>query len=143
MIFCLGDEKYESKGESYQKNNRIFNKDVTPDVYDKVMLSRPAFKLPVATWVDKKDMTDEEKTANSSYKQTGGYLKTLSYKDAWAEEWKTASAEFKVWVKGLPNFDAEIFEKITGITLNDSLIGQTATVEIGGKKYKATIQSEE
>lgn len=143
MLFCFGDGKYESKGEGYQKNNRIFNTDVNTDVFDTAMGARPAFKLPVATWVDKKDMTDDEKDNNSSYKQTGGYLKRLSYKDAWAEGWTTASTEFKDWVKNLPHFNADIFEKITGLKIGDSLVGQEAMVEIGGKKYKAVIKSEE
>lgn len=143
MIFCLGDGKYESKGEGYQKNNRIFNKDVSSDVFDKHYGSRPDFKLPVAMWVDKKDMTDDEKKKWTSYAQTGGFLKTLSYKDAWKEGWKTASDEFKKWVKELPNFDADLFQEITGIEWDEGIVGQTTTVEIGGKKYRAVIQSEE
>ena len=62
-------------------------------------------------------MTKDEMTTTRS--QMGGYLKVLSYQDAWAEGWKTASKEFKAWVLGLPNFNAEIFYKITGIKIDD------------------------
>ena len=61
MLFCLGDGKYESSGEGYQKNNRIFNKDVTSDEFDTARNTRPSFELPIAKWVDKDDMTNEEK----------------------------------------------------------------------------------
>ena len=141
MLFCLGDGKWESKGEGYQKNNRIFNKDVSKEVYDKAISSKPKFELPIAKWVEPKDLPKDGQTETA--KQIGGLLKTISYKDAWKEAWATASDKYKNWVKNLPNFDSEIFEKITGIKFSDSLIGQEATVEICGKKYKAKITSEE
>lgn len=124
MIFCLGEGKYESKGEGYQKNYRIFNKEVSKEVFDEIYSSQPTFKLPISIWVDKKDMTDEEKNNISVGKEIGGYLKVLDYKDAWKEGWKTASTDFKNWVKGLPNFDAKIFTEITGVEIEvDNLKG--------------------
>jgi len=141
MIFCFGDGKYESKGEGYQKNYRIFNKDVSKETFDKIYSSQPSFKLPVSVWVDKKDITDDEKENVSVWKEIGGYLKVLSYQDAWKEGWKTASKEFKEWVKGLPNFDEKMFKKITGLEIeNNSLKGQEVKVEVGGKTYRAIIQ---
>ena len=141
MLFCVGEGKYESKGEGYQKNNRIFNQQVTSDEFDKARKSRPEFELPIAKWIDKKDMTDEEKNNSSSWEQTGGYLKTLSYKDAWKEA--KMSDEWKKWVKGLPHFSTEIFEQITGLKWEDetSLVGKIVEVKVGGKTYKATITS--
>ena len=121
MIFCLGEGKYKSKGEGYQKNYRIFNKEVSKEVFDKVYGSQPKFKFPVSVWKDKKEMTEQEIKDNSICNQIGGYLKVLSYKDAWAEGWKTVSNEFKDWVKSLPNFDAELFERITGIKEDDEV----------------------
>ena len=115
MIFCSGDGRLISKGEGYQKHLRIFNQDVTEEEFSKAQSTRPSFELPIAKWVEKKDMTDEEKENWPSYSETGGFLKTLSYKDAWKEAWPKASKEFKDWVKNLPNFNAELFEKITGI----------------------------
>ncbi len=70
----------------------------------------------------------------------GGYLKTLSYKEAWAEGWKKATQEQKDWYKSFPNFDAEIFFEITGIRIDkDNLIGEEVKVVIKGKTYKAKI----
>ncbi len=139
MLFCLGDGKYESSGEGYQKNNRIFNKDVTSDEFDTARNTRPSFELPIAKWIDKDDMTDEEKKKYTVYKEIGGYLKVLSYKDAWKEGWSKASDEFKKWVNGLPNFDAKIFKEITGLDIEETLVGTIAEVKIGGKTYKAKI----
>ena len=84
MLFCLGDGRWERKGEGYQKNYRIFNKEVSEEVFDKAY-NNPEFKLPVSVWIDKKDMSEEEKKKYTICEQIGGYLKVLSYKDAWKE----------------------------------------------------------
>ena len=65
MIFCLGDGNYESKGEGYQKNNRIFNVDVTPDEFDTAKNAMPNFKLPIAKWVEYKDLDKDDQTTTS------------------------------------------------------------------------------
>ena len=88
-------------------------------------------------------LTDQEKKDFPIYKEIGGYLKTLSYKEAWAAGWAKATKEQKEWYQSLPNFSATIFEEITGISVNNSLIGKTATVEIDGRKYRAKIEMEE
>jgi hypothetical protein len=141
MIFCLGEGKYESKGSGFQKNYRIFNKEVSKEVFDKYYNSQPLFKLPISSWVNEKDMTDEEKNNKPIYKQIGGYLKTLSYKDAWKEGWKNASQEFKNWVINLPNFDEKIFTEIMGIekVKSQSLKGKKVKVELDGVSYEAII----
>ena len=140
MIFCLGEGRYQSKGDGYQKNLQIFNKPVTEEEYNKVKnaLNIKNFKLPVAKWVETKDMTKEEKDKWLSHKQTGGYLKTLSYQDAWKEMWSILSQEDKDFFKGIVNFDPEIFEKITGIKIEDetSLVGKEIEVKFDGKSYK-------
>jgi len=110
MLFCLGDGKYESKGYGYQKNNQIFNVQLTPDEWDKI--KKPNIKLPVTEWIDKEDMTFQEKKDKPVYKEIGGYLKVLSYKDAWAKWWAENDHEE---ILNLPHFDAKIFKKITGI----------------------------
>jgi len=139
MLFCLGEGKYANYGEGYQKNNRVFNVQVTEDEWAKANNSRPSFELPLAKWIDKDDMTDEEKKNYKIYKEIGGYLKVLSYQDAWKEGWSKASDEFKKWVKDLPHFDAKIFKEITGLDIEETLIGSIAEVKIGGKTYKAKI----
>ena len=53
----------------------------------------PHFKL--TEWVEEPDMTDEEKSKNPTYKTTGGYLKSYEYKEAWRNEWDSATQEDK------------------------------------------------
>lgn len=142
MLFCLGEGKYESKGIGYQKNYYIFNKPVSEEVYDKAINSQPEFNLPISVWKDKKDMSDEEIKQYLSCEQIGGYLKVLSYKDAWKVSWENASREFKQWVQDLPNFDKSIFQSITGIDIDVCDVvkdGEIIEVCIHGKKLKAKI----
>ena len=120
MLFCLGDGKYESKGTGYQKNNCIFNVQVTPDEWNKAKKSLPEIKIAITKWVDESDMTKDEKDNNSVYKEIGGYLKRHDYKEAWATWWSDASKSDKQAILDLPHFDAEIFEKITGIKVDDN-----------------------
>ena len=66
-------------------------------------------------WIDFSDMTDKEKADYPSCKTCGGYLKTLDYKEAFTASYERASQSDKDKIKKLPNFDAEIFFKISGI----------------------------
>jgi hypothetical protein len=142
MLFCLGDGKYEKQGEGYQKNNRVFNVQVTEIEFNKIKSNVPDIKLPVTKWIEEKEMTDEEKENNENYKTLGGYLKTLSYEDAWKSVWDEMSQEDKAKFLAIPHFDNEIFKEITGIDVNvePSLSGKEVKVEIDGKKYVAIIK---
>jgi hypothetical protein len=142
MLFCLGDGKYATKGEGYQKNNRVFNVQVTPEEFDKIRASLPTIKVPLTKWIDKKDMTDEEKENSSVWKEVGGYLKVNTYENAWAIWWKEASQEDKNKILNCKYFNAEIFTKITGIKdfAVKSLSGKVVKVEIDGQKYEAVIK---
>ena len=96
--------------------------------------------FPLNVWVYASDMTDQEKKDHKGWEITNGYLKTLSYKEAWQEGWKNATQEQKDWYKSFPNFDAEIFKEITGIDVNEgNLIGETVEVKVKGRTYKAKI----
>jgi hypothetical protein len=118
MIFCLGDSQYETKGEGYQKNNRIFNVQVTKDEWDAAKRTLPELKIALTKWIDKKDMTAQEKKDKSGWDTMGGYLKRFEYKEAWAVWWATASDETRKAILGLPHFSSDIFEKITGIKVD-------------------------
>ena len=61
------------------------------------------------------DMTDEEKENNPDYETLGGYLRKMTYKEAWKYSWDNANKENRKLVLKLPNFDNEIFKEITGI----------------------------
>ena len=142
MIFCLGEGKYRTKGIGYQKNLMMFNKPITEEEYNTQIkyLRAKDFKLPVAKWIEYKDLAKEDQT--STAKQLGGLLKTLSYKDAWKQMWSELSQADRNFFTTLLNFDATIFEDITGIKIQDevSLKGKTVKVELDGKTYSAIIQ---
>ena len=141
MLFCLGDED-TSKGPGYQKNYQIFNQQVDKDEWEKIKQKLPNIKLPLNVWVDKKDMIEDEKDNNSVYKEVGGFLRTLSYKDAWKLWWKEASQKDKDLILGIKYFDSKIFTGITGIEdfEKKSLSGKVVKVEIDGEKYEAVIK---
>ena len=142
MIFCLGEGKYESSEIGYQQDLMIFNKKVSEEVYNNTLklINAKDIKLPIAKWVEYKDLSKDEQTTTA--KQLGGLLKTLSYEDAWKEMWSGFSADDKNFFKTLPNFDSELFEKITSIKVEDenNLSGQIVEVKIGNKTYKAKIE---
>jgi hypothetical protein len=100
--------------------------------------------LPVTGWVNKENMTDEEKASVTGWETMGGYLKTLTYKEAWVIAWDKASEEQRRWYLGFPNFDSAVFLEITGIDTakkpDPSLSGRTIKVEIDGKSYSAVIK---
>ena len=71
----------------------------------------------VVEWVYSSDMTEEEKKSYPSYETTGGYLKILDGKDCSQIWWDGLSSEYRNIIVSLPNFNAEIFEKCTGIKI--------------------------
>ena len=69
----------------------------------------------VVEWVSSYDMTDEEKEKYPTYETTGGYLKVLDESESAQIWWDGLTEGAKNTIKSLPNFDAEIFRKCTGI----------------------------
>ena len=59
--------------------------------------------------------TQEEKEADPKKESIGGYLKTYTAEEAWANWWDKLNDENREIIKEIPNFDAEIFKDITGI----------------------------
>ena len=118
---------------------RFFNKDseITYSEFVKGRIVYPNLKL--CSWVPYKDLPKDEQTKEA--KTTGGKLKTLTYKEAWKEYWGRASEEDKKWFMLLPNFDAKIFEEITGINVSTkSLSGKEVKVTLDGVEYTAVIK---
>ena len=66
-------------------------------------------------WVYSQNMTAEEKAAHPEHEALGGYLKSIPFKDACQLMWNRLTANEKSAVREIPNFDADIFERITGI----------------------------
>lgn len=78
------------------------------------------FKLMTSPvkWVGCENMSDKEKQEHPEYSTAGGYLKTLSQEERFAQNvqrWKALSDDDKAVILAIPNFDAEIFKQITGI----------------------------
>ena len=71
--------------------------------------------LEVTKWVNWESMTDNEKNDNPKAFVTGGYVRVYDYKEAWANLWAELSDEQKNSFKTLPNYDADVFEEVTGI----------------------------
>ena len=87
MLFCLGEGGLQTEGAGYQKNNQIFNTQVTPDEWDKAKATMPTIKL---------DLKE-------------------GYEKAWGKWWSEASKKDKDAILNLPHFNKEIFKGITGI----------------------------
>ena len=72
-------------------------------------------KLEITKWIDWVDMTDQERKDHPKAYVCRGYLKEFQYKEAWKKLWESLSEEEKESFKTLPNYDADVFEDITGI----------------------------
>ena len=107
-IFCTGDAMMES----FNKPTKMTLKDYyNSDLYIN-------FDIDLTVWIDFDNMTDAEKIQESKAYVRNGYLKTYTYKQAWLNWWENNKSDVMiVRIKRLPNFDAEIFKKITGIEL--------------------------
>lgn len=144
MIFCLGDGRWESKGEGYQKNLRVFNKDVSEERYQEVrkLLNDNEVKISLTHWVEAEDMTKEDKENYSNWKSLDGCLKVFGYQEAWETFWSEATQTQKNSILDLPEFDKDIFKEITGIEVDKtpSLKGKTVKVELDGVTYEAVIK---
>ena len=87
------------------------------------------------TWISAYKMTDEEKKTHPDYEAMGGYLKTVDFKTACKNMWDGPSMKEKQKVCEIPNFDASVFNEITGIDVTD---GETDLL----KRKKSTERSE-
>lgn len=71
-------------------------------------------KLIITEWIN---YEDTEKENDKAKKLIGGYLKTYNYKEACATWWDKLTEENKQIIQEMPNFNKEVFKKITGIEL--------------------------
>jgi hypothetical protein len=118
---------------------RCFNKDVDRETWEQADKPQFIYNVNPNIWVNESDMTDDEKEEFSKFHDRGGYLKTIEYKDAWKIAWDDASEEDKTLLSKLPNFDADVFEEITGINVKESNAEEFTVGEIEkllGKKIK-------
>ena len=95
----------------------VFNKPCKKSDWEDI--DKPLFIscINITQWISWLDMSDEEKKENNNAFVTGGYLKSISYKEAWKLAFDSENKEDIKLLKALPNFDAKVFEKITGIRI--------------------------
>ena len=60
-------------------------------------------------------MTDADKKADPNFYVRGGQLRKRDYKEAWQLAYSKASKQDIANLKKLPNFNAKVFEQISGI----------------------------
>ena len=100
-----------------EPNVRMFNKDTN--------LKRSDLGIP---YIDLK-LTEWNSKTNS--------LITRTYKEAWELAWKEMTEEIKDKFLNLPNFDADIFEEITGIEVGKKEVkDDKVDIEIDGVKVR-------
>jgi len=82
---------------------------------------KPTFIYNIALniWVDFTNMSDDEKMTNPNANTNGGYHKQFSYKEAWKNAFDNRNEDDLRLLKALPNFNADVFEEISGININD------------------------
>jgi hypothetical protein len=86
-------------------------------------------------WIPEADMTDEEKKSDPEFYVRGGYLKTYTWEEAWANYWRDSDDEEKQKVLNLPNFDAVIFKEITGIDVEQPKTTNPPEITFDGATY--------
>ena len=95
---------------------RVFNKPCLLSVWENTR--KPNFtQFTLNEWVSFEKMSEEEKINYPKAYITDGYLKTYSYKEAWANAYAKFTKEEIALLKALPNFDPLVFKEITGIEI--------------------------
>ncbi len=105
MIFCLGEGRYERRGDGYQKNLMAWNKSITKDRYDAIL--------------------KELKTILSDFK--------LDPRNGWTSEWQKVRSSQWEKISKIPEFDLALTKKITGLSKIE--IDEEKTIDIEGKKF--------
>ena len=108
---------------------RVFNKEYSRKDWNS--FDKPCFiyDLILTEWVYESDMSETEKQNNQTYKTTGGYLKTWTYKEAWKNAWDNRKDYDLEKLLALPNFDADVFLEISGIDVRKDAEVEEMTME--------------
>ena len=119
---------------------RAFNKPTT--IKRSEFTGWPDFsEMNPCVWIESSMMTKEEKKEFPTHETTGGYLKTLTYKEAWAVWKRKCTPENWKKLLALPNFDPQIFEEITGIKVDDNSEAKKKTTELRVKADELLAQA--
>jgi hypothetical protein len=94
----------------------VFNKPCQKEDWDNA-IKPSCLYFSVNEWVDYEDMTEEEKVIYKTSKYAGGFMRKINYKKAFTKSMQNAKEEDIELVKKLPNFDADVFEEISGFRI--------------------------
>jgi hypothetical protein len=86
--------------------------------WEQMPVTQVLYRLELNTFVYESNMAEDEKKDNLNFFVLGGYLKTVTMHEAWSNLWMSLNDIEKQLFKDLPNFDAEKFKTITGITIS-------------------------
>jgi len=114
---------------------RAFGKDCERSEWDAADKPSWLYEPSPTTWVHGADMTGAEKADNPTFTACGGYLRVNDWHEEWRKAYTTARAEDVQKVRDLPNFDAAIFEEITGIDLSQPKQTAPREIVIEGSRY--------
>ena len=127
------------------KKAYYFNKLIDKAEWDLAVKPNWIYNVSPTAWVPESSMTNDEKSANPSYKTTGGYLRKTNLKEEWVKAFAAATPKDIERTKALPAFDAEVFLEITGIDLRDKAVDapcEGREVEIDGVTYVLKLKGE-
>lgn len=96
---------------------RCFGKMIPRDEWARARKPNWIFMVSPVTWIFSDDMTDDEKSDHPEHETIGGYLRKNEMHEEWAKAYATASPRDIQAIRDLPGFDADVFEKITGLRL--------------------------
>ncbi len=97
---------------------RVFNTFISKDKYEKIYFPNFLY-FNLTTWVSHDTATPEEKEKYKKEIETcGGFLKTLSYKEAFKLSWDKSDSKDRIKIKKIPGFDKKLFFEISGIMVD-------------------------
>ena len=111
---CNSGNRNSGFFNSNEPDVRMFNK-MTKKKRDEIDIPSWCY-FDLTVWVSHDTATEEDKEVHKKEIETcGGFLKTLEYKEAWKLAYDKTDDKEKIQLFNLPNFDADIFEEISGI----------------------------
>ena len=99
----------------------VFNKECKVEDWENTTKPDFIYFNNLTKFIWSSDMTDEEKEKHPEHVCLGGYLRKMTYKEAFKKSWDDADEEDRKFVLGLPNFDNEVFKEISGIDVLEEL----------------------
>lgn len=124
--FCNSGHSNSGNGNSGHFNTttpdivNIFNKPCKVKDWDNAGKPDFIYNVYLTKWICWAEMTDDEKKVDKHAYLRGGYLKKFGYKEAWKIAFDNKEDGDLELLKALPNFDEKVFEKITGICINQT-----------------------